>query len=120
MSILFSDKIIIKEFNNSSCNIGYHKCKDFDGPNNFSIFWNQLLILALNDKIKNKIDLLERFNQEILKLYKNDILNQIDIILYKFLDLKLNSITLYYDKYNIKNDKNIIEKLTNLYKLIDV
>ena len=119
MTVCFDKNIYIQnydEFNIYPPKI--RKCKDFDGPNNFSIIWNQLLILLHNNKINDKISLYEKFNPKILKLYKNDILNEIDINLYKFLELNYNSITLYYNKYHIEKDKNIILKLINLYKLV--
>tara|TARA_E500000178_G_scaffold245789_1_gene242194 strand:+ start:1260 stop:1625 length:366 start_codon:yes stop_codon:yes gene_type:complete len=120
MTICFDKKIIIKEFNNYSYHIQYHKCKDFDGPNNFSIFWNQLLILALNDKIKNKIDLLERFNLKILKSFQNEIIKRLDIIILKFRDLKFNSIKLYYNQYKILNNEINLNKIKFLKDLINV
>ena len=49
MTILFSEIITVQTFDSH----GYYpikmrKCKDFDGPNNFSLLWNQLLILLDN------------------------------------------------------------------------
>ena len=121
MTVCFDENIYIKIFDDSSKDIypiKMRKCKDFDGPNNFSILWNQLLILVHNNIVKDNISLYEKFNPKILKLYKKDILNEIDKNLYKFLELNYNSITLYYDKYHIEKDKNIILKLINLYKLV--
>ena len=125
MTVCFDKNIYIKTFDDSNdsdeSNIyppKIRKCKDFDGPNNFSIIWNQLLILLHNNKIYDKNTLCEKFNPKILKLYQKDILNEIDNNLYKFIELKYNSITLYYNKYHIKKDKNIILKLLNLYKFI--
>ena len=46
-------------------------------------------------------------------------MDEIDNNLYKFIELKYDSITLYYNKYHIKRDKNIIIKLIDLYKLIE-
>lgn len=120
MTVCFDENIYIKTFDEK----GYYplkirKCKNFDGPNNFSIIWNQLLILLHNNKIYDNISLYEKFNPKILKLYQYDILNEIDKNLYKFIELKYDSITLYYNKYHIKRDKYIILKLINLYKLLD-
>ncbi len=120
MTVCFNKNIYIKvfdEFNIYPPKI--RKCKDFDGPNNFSIIWNQLLILLHNNKIYDKYTLIEKFNPKILKLYQNDILSEIDNNLYKFIELKYDSITLYYNKYHIKRDKYIILKLINLYKLLE-
>lgn len=120
MTVCFDENIYIQTFDDSNIYpLKMRKCKDFDGPNNFSILWNQLLILLHNNKIYDNISLYEKFNIKILKLYQKDILNEIDNNLYKFLELKYDSITLYYDKYHIKKDKNIILKLVNLYKLLE-
>lgn len=120
MTVCFNENIYIKVFDESNIYPPkIRKCKDFDGPNNFSIIWNQLLILTHNNKIYDKNTLYERFNPKILELYQKDILNEIDNNLYKFIELKYNSITLYYNKYHIKRDKKIILKLLNLYKLLD-
>lgn len=119
MTVCFNENIYIKVFD--EYNIyppKMRKCKDFDGPNNFSIYWNQLLILLHNNNIYDKISLYDKFNPKILKIYQSDILNEILIILYKFIELKYDSITLYYNKYHIKRDKNIVIKLTELYKYI--
>lgn len=125
MTVCFDENIYIKTFDSNESDESniyppkIRKCKDFDGPNNFSIIWNQLLILLHNNKIYDKNTLYERFNPKILKLYQKDILNEIDNNLYKFIELKYNSITLYYNKYHIKRDKKIILKLLNLYKFMD-
>lgn len=119
MSVCFHEKIIIKTFDEK----GYYplkmrKCKDFDGPNNFSILWNQLLILLHNNIINDKHTLYHRFNPTILNVYQKEILNEIDKILYKFTILDIPSVTLYYNTYTIKNEKHMIHKLLNLYDLI--
>ena len=120
MTVCFNKNIYIQTFDDSNIYPPKKsKCKDFDGPNNFSIIWNQLLILLHNNKIYDKDTLYEKFNPKILKLYQYDILNEIDKNLYKFIELKYDSITLYYDKYRIKRDKNIILKLINLYKFMN-
>ena len=119
MSVCFHENIIIKTFDDQNIYpLKMRKCKDFDGPNNFSIFWNQLLILLHNNIINDKNTLYDRFNPKILNIYQKEILNEIDNILYKFMILDLSSITLYYNKYTIKNEKHMIEKLLNLYDLI--
>tara|TARA_B100000287_G_C20060535_1_gene554211 strand:+ start:107 stop:475 length:369 start_codon:yes stop_codon:yes gene_type:complete len=120
MTVCFDEYIYIQTFDESAIYPPkIRKCKDFDGPNNFSIIWNQLLILLHNNKIHDNISLYEKFNPKILKLYQYDILNEIDNNLYKFIELNYDSITLYYNKYHIKRDKHIILKLLNLYKLLE-
>ena len=71
MSVCFHENIIIKMFDdNRYYPLKMKKCKDFDGPNNFSIIWNQLLILIYNNKIHDNISLYEKINPKILKLLK--------------------------------------------------
>ena len=119
MTVCFEENIIIKTFDEQNIYpLKLRKCKKFDGPNNFSILWNQLLILVYNNIIYDKNTLINKFNIKILKLYQKEILKEIDTILYKFLELNINSITLYYDKYHIKRDNNIISKLKNLNNYI--
>ena len=119
MTVCFNENIYIQTFDDSNIYPPkMRKCKDFDGPNNFSIYWNQLLIFLHNNNIYDKISLYDKFNPKILKIYQSDILNEILIILYKFIELNYDSITLYYNKYHIKRDKNIVIKLTELYKYI--
>ena len=71
------------------------------------------------NKIYDKDTLYEKFNPKILKIYQNKILNEIDNNLYKFTELNYDSITLYYNKYQIKRDKNIILKLIKIYEFIN-
>ena len=120
MTVCFEENIIIKTFDEQNIYpLKLRKCKKFDGPNNFSILWNQLLILVYNNIIYDEKTLYDKFNIKILKLYQKNILKEIDTILYKFIELKYDSITLYYYKYTIKRNENIIIKLVNLYKLLE-
>ena len=46
MAIIFSENVIIKFFDNHKLyKPKIRKIKTYDGPNDFSILWNQLLIL---------------------------------------------------------------------------
>ena len=121
MVVCFDENIYIKSFDeNGYYSLKLRKCKDFDGPNNFSILWNQLLILLDNNYIKDKDSLLQRFNSKILSVYKPEILNEIDSILYKFIKLNFSSIQLYnYNSYTLKNNKETILKLIDLYELVN-
>ena len=119
MTVCFNKNIYIQTFDDSNIYPPKkRKCKDFDGPNNFSILWNQLLILLHNNIINDKYTLYNRFNPKILNIYQKEILNEIDNILYKFTILDIYSVTLYYNTYTIKNEKHMIHKLLNLYDLI--
>ena len=120
MAILFSEIITVQTFD---CH-GYYpikmrKCKDFDGPNIFSLLWNQLLILWQNKLISDSNSLKKKYNPTILQKYAPDICQEIDTILYKFVDLDVRSVTLYYDTYQLKNNVETIRKLYNLKKLLN-
>ena len=120
MTVCFNQNIIVKTYDdyNDYESFKLIKCKDFDGPNNFSILWNQLLILTHNNIIYDKNTLENKFNIKILKLYKKEILKEIDNILYKFLILKYKSMTLYYNNYTIKYDNTTKQRFFKLYELI--
>jgi hypothetical protein len=119
MTILFSQNCIVKIFDEQRL---YHSklvsVKDYDGPNNFSLLWNQLLILWHNELISDSKSLKTKYNPIVLKRYSYDICQEIDTILYKFLKLNMRSITLYYDKYKLKNDLETIRKLYDLKKML--
>ena len=119
MAILFSEIITVQTFD---CH-GYYpikmrKCKDFDGPNIFSLLWNQLLILWQNKLISDSNSLKKKYNPIILHKYAPDICQEIDTILYKFLDLDMRSVTLYYDTYQLKNNVETIRKLYDLKTML--
>jgi len=119
MTILFSQDCIVKRFDEQ----GLYRSKlvmtkEHDGPNNFSLLWNQLLILWHNELISDSNSLKTKYNPIILKRYSYDICQEIDTILYKFSDLDMKSITLYYDKYQMKNNLETIRKLYDLKKML--
>ena len=119
MTILFSQNCIVKNFDEQRL---YHSklvsVKDYDGPNNFSLLWNQLLILWHNELISDSKSLKTKYNPIVLKRYSYDICQEIDTILYKFSDLNMRSLTLYYDKYKLKNNLETIRKLYDLKKML--
>mgnify|MGYP006087546367 FL=1 len=119
MAILFSQNCIVKRFDER----GLYRSKlvsvkDYDGPNNFSLLWNQLLILWHNELISDSNSLKTKYNPIVLKRYSHDICQEIDMILYKFSDLNMRSLTLYYDKYQLINDLETIRKLYGLKKML--
>ena len=119
MTVCFNENIYIKIFD--EYNIyprKIRKCKEFDGPNNYSILWNQLLILTYNNIIYDNYTLIKKFNINILKLYKNRIIVSITKLLHKFIILKNNHITLYYDNYKLENNKDFNKRLKVLYNYI--
>ena len=119
MTILFSQNCIVKRFDEEqSYRSKLVLTKEYDGPNNFSLLWNQLLILWHNELIYDSNSLKTKYNPIILKRYSYDICQEIDTILYKFLELNMRSLTLYYEKYQLKNNSETIRKLYNLKTML--
>jgi len=116
--VVFSHDCIVKRFDNNQYKVSKTKTKEFDGPNDFSLLWNQLLILWQNELITDSRSLKTKILPSILKKYSWNIQTEIDIILYKFIDLNMKYVTLYYDTYRIKNDLETINKLYGLKKVL--
>jgi len=117
--VLFAQHCIVKRFDNNQLHRSkLVMTKEYDGPNNFSLLWNQLLILWQNQLITDSSSLKTKFRPQILKKYSKDIQQEIDLILYKFIDLKMKRITLYYDTYRLQNNKETINKLYDLKILL--
>ena len=119
MTILFSQNCIVKRFDER----GLYRSKlvsvkYYDGPSNFSLLWNQLLILWHNELITDSNSLKTKYNPILLKRYSKNISQEIETILYKFSELKMRSITLYYDTYQLKNNVETIIKLYDLKKML--
>ena len=119
MTILFSQNCIVKRFDEQ----GLYRSKlvsvkDYDGPNNFSLLWNQLIILWQNELFSDSNSLKTKYNPILLKRYSQNISQEIDTILYKFSYLNMRSITLYYDTYQLKNNLETIRKLYDLKTLL--
>ena len=115
MGITFSENIIIQFFDNQKIyKPKIRKIKNYDGPNNFSILWNQLLILLNNKIIIDSNSLTLNFNEPFIKIYSVKIIQEINKILYKFLYTDQTNISLYYDKYKLKKNKQFIQKLFQL------
>tara|TARA_B110000027_G_C16046102_1_gene267763 strand:+ start:132 stop:500 length:369 start_codon:yes stop_codon:yes gene_type:complete len=120
MTILFSQNCIVKRFDER----GLYRSKlvsvkDYDGPNNFSLLWNQLIILWQNELFSDSNSLKTKYNPILLKRYSQNISQEIDTILYKFSYLNMRSITLYYDTYQLKNNLETIRKLYDLKTLLN-
>ena len=120
MTILFSQNCIVKRFDEQrSYRSKLVLTKDYDGPNNFSLLWNQLIILWHNELITDSNSLKTKYNPILLKKYSKNISQEIDTILYKFSELNMRSITLYYDTYQLKNNLETIRKLYDLKTLLN-
>ena len=120
MTILFSQNCIVKSFDEQrSYRSKLVLTKDYDGPNNFSLLWNQLIILWQNELFSDSNSLKTKYNPILLKRYSQNISQEIDTILYKFSYLNMRSITLYYDTYQLKNNLETIRKLYDLKTLLN-
>jgi hypothetical protein len=116
MTILFSENITVKYYDEKHLyKSKYRKIKTYDGPNNFSVFLNQLLILVFHNIIYDMTSLKNKFNIEILKYYSNKIIDEIDKILVS--DKKILKIC--QDTCITINNNNIFKKrLSNLKSLL--
>ena len=120
VSIKFSNKSTIRIFNdnikNHSTITYYTKTKIKDGPNEFSIFWNQIVILWITNIIKNNQSFKSIYNEEIFLSFSDKIINEINNLIYKLENTNVKYISLYYDTFRI--NKNNIYKLKELLKII--
>ena len=111
MAIIFSDNVIIKFFDNHKLyKPKIRKIKTYDGPNDFSILWNQLLILLHQNIIYDSYSLKQNFNESLIKIYSQKIIEKINQIIYKFLSNQ-KTISLYYGTYQLNNTKEFTQKL---------
>ena len=119
MTVRFSNNIIVKSFdNNKLYKSKIQKIKLYDGPNNFSIFWNQLLILWNARIINDELSLKKKYDSKLLSLFSNKMINEIDTIIYKSLYMNQNIISLYNDTFQLKITDNIIIKLFKFKDII--
>tara|TARA_B100001093_G_scaffold477351_1_gene504532 strand:- start:229 stop:606 length:378 start_codon:yes stop_codon:yes gene_type:complete len=123
MTVNFSRNITIKIFNDKNLNRSYvpriKKCKEYDGPNDFSILWNQIIILYENNIITNSESLKRQFDEEILKIFSKQIYKELDNIIYKFLYTDKKIISLYHDTFRLIYYDGIIDRLKNLRGFIN-
>ena len=119
MAIHFSENIIIKFFDNHKLyKPKIRKIKNYDGPNDFSILWNQLLILLNQNIIIDSNSLKKNFNEYFIKIYSNKITEKINIILYKFLYTNQTTISLYYEDHKLHKNNEFIQKLLQLKDIL--
>lgn len=112
MAIRFSENIIIKFYDNHKLyKPKIRKIKTYDGPNDFSIFWNQLIILVNQNIIFDSQSLKQNFNESFLKIYSQKIIEEINQIIYKFLYNNQKTISLYYETHQLHNTNELIQKL---------
>tara|TARA_B100000674_G_C37773790_1_gene883842 strand:- start:512 stop:880 length:369 start_codon:yes stop_codon:yes gene_type:complete len=112
MAIIFSENVIIQFFDNHKLyKPKIRKIKTYDGPNDFSILWNQLLILLHQNIIYDSYSLKGNFNESIIKIYSQKIIEEINQIIYKFSYKNQKTISLYYGTYQLNNTKEFTQKL---------
>ena len=124
MAIIFSNKSIVQTFNENKkikhySNISrFRETKSFDGPNDFSILWNQILITWEKNIIIDSNSLKRNFNEELIKVLSNNIIHQLDQIIYKFTYTNQKAISLYYDTFRLLNYEGVIGRLIHLKQII--
>jgi len=136
MAILFSNTIIVQTFfikdnhnkikhysdiskrSKSSKNYKSKETKKYDGPNDFSILWNQILISWEKNIIQDSESLKRKYNEDLIRYLSKNILNHLDIIIYKFTNTDQKVISLYYDTYRLVYYDGLIDRLTILKQII--
>jgi len=136
MAILFSNTIIVQTFfikdnhnkikhysdiskrSKSSKNYKSKETKKYDGPNDFSILWNQILISWEKNIIQDSESLKRKYNEDLIRYLSKNILNHLDIIIYKFTNTDQKVISLYYDTYRLVYYDGLIDRLIKLKEII--
>ena len=120
VSIKFSDTSTTRIFNDNTKHhptvTYFTKTKIKDGPNEFSIYWNQIVILWITNNINDYQSLKSIYNEEIFLLFSDKIINEINKLIFKLENINIKYISLYYDTFRI--NKNNIYKLKELLKMI--
>ena len=112
MTVIFSENVVVKFFDNQKLyKPKIRKIKTYDGPNDFSIFWNQLLILVNQNIIFDSESLTQSFNKQFIQIYSQKIIEKINQIIYKFSYTNQKTISLYYGTYQLNNTKGFTQKL---------
>ena len=119
MAIIFSENVIIKFFDNHKLyKPKIRKIKTYDGPNDFSILWNQLLILVNQNIIYDSYSLKQNFNETLIKIYSQKIIEKINQIIYIFSYTNQKTISLYYGTYQLNNKNQFTQKLFLLKNIL--
>lgn len=125
MAIIFSDNLIVQIFNENkkikhySHISRFKKIKDHDGPNDYSVLWNQLLISWQKNIIIDSESLKRSFNEDLIKALSPKIIQELDNIIYKFLYNEQKAISLYYDTFRLLNTNEVIKRLFKLKEIIE-
>ena len=128
MAVLFSNRIIVQTFQNKD---NLHKIKHYshvsrcretktyDGPNDFSMLWNQILISWEKNIIQDSSSLQRNYDKNLLKVLSKNIIYHLDKIIYTFTNTDKKVISLYYDTYRLVYYDGLIERLTILKQIIE-
>ena len=128
MAVLFSNHIIVQTFQNKD---NLHKIKHYsnvsrcretktyDGPNDFSMLWNQILISWEKNIIQDSSSLQRNYDKNLLKVLSKNIIHHLDKIIYTFMHTDKKVISLYYDTYRVVYYDGVIERLTILKQIIN-
>ena len=127
MAVLFSNHIIVQTFHKDNLNKIKHysdiskskETKSFDGPNDFSMLWNQILISWEKNIIQDSSSLKRKYDKKLLKVLSKNIIYHLDKIIYTFIHTDKKVISLYYDTYRLVYYDGLIERLTILKQIID-
>ena len=112
MAIQFARKISIQRLNDKNDkhhhkNIIYEPTKLNDGPNEYSILWNQILISWMKGIITDEISLRRQYDDTIIVYFSDYIIYEIDTLINKF-NIGYKAISLYYDTFRLKYYKGLI------------
>ena len=119
MAIQFATKISIQRLNDKyhHKNIIYEPTKQNDGPNEYSILWNQILISWIKNIITDEISLRRQYDDTIILYFSDYIIYEIDTLINKF-NIGYKAISLYYDTFRLKYYKGLIQSLEKLKNVI--
>ena len=122
MAIQFATKISIQRLNDKNDkhyhkNIIYEPTKLNDGPNEYSILWNQIIISWMKGIITDEISLRRQYDDTIIVYFSDYIIYEIDTLINKF-NIGYKAISLYYDTFRLKYYKGLIQSLEKLKNII--
>ena len=118
MAIQFATKISIQHLNDKNdTNIVYEPIKRNDGPNEYSILWNQILISWIKGIITDEISLRRQYDDTIIVYFSDYIIYEIDTLINKF-NTGYKAVSFYYDTFRLKYYKGLIYSLEKLKNVI--
>ena len=122
MTVVFSQQSLLQHFDTNSSDIHFKNnptifhTKLNDGPNLYSVLWNQILSLWFNKIIYDEISLRNRYDDSILLFYTNDLIHEINILIETLKHSK--TIHLLYAKLKLIYSEDLIHELLQLKNII--